>query len=133
MTIKSGMHKRGVLVTSDVCNPMTGSMAMHQQGETQFQQFVMDTFDVLYKIELKQLLVKSSINIFVHFDILLIVNRQDKQVYYFINEVKRTQTITLWSNRLSAKSVTPAMGILGYTLAETLYKWLTVITNAFTL
>ena len=90
----------------------------------------MDTYDELYKIELKQLMAKSSIRIFVRFDVALIVDQGSQSITYFVNKVERTQTTTLWSNRVKAKLATPPTGILGYMLAETLYKWLSIIMDS---
>jgi hypothetical protein len=129
----SNMHRQGTLLTSDVCNPVLGSVDTRRRGEEQFRMFVMDTYDELCKIESKQLLAKSSITIFVRFDIALIVDPGAQRVTYFVNEVERTQTTTLWSNRLRAKSSTAPTGILGWTLAESLYKWLCVMTDSSTL
>jgi hypothetical protein len=124
------MHKRGTLLTAEVCNPPFGSMETRLRGKQQFHQFVIDTFQELCKIESKQLLAKSSIRVFVRLDIALIVDQGAQRVTYFVNEVERTQTTTLWSNRLKAKSSTAPTGILGYTLAETLYKWLQIMTDS---
>jgi len=93
----------------------------------------MDTYDELCKIESKQLLAKLSIGIFMHFNIALIVDQGTLRVTYIVNEVECTQTMTLWSNRLRANSSTAPTGILGYTLAETLYKWLCIIMDSSTL
>jgi len=126
----SDMLKRGTLLNVEVSNPTFGSMDTRSHGEHQFHQFVMDTYNELCKIELKQLLAKSSIGIFVRFDIALILDQSTKHVTYFVNEVECTQTTTLWSNRLRAKSTTAPTGILGYTLAETLHKWLCIMTDS---
>ena len=126
----SDMFKRGTLLTAEVCNPTFGSMDTRLRGKQQFHQFIMDTYNELCKIELKQLLAKSSIGIFVRFNVALILDQQIQRVTYFVNEVERTQTTTLWSNRLRAKSTTAPTGILVYTLAETLYKWLCIITDS---
>jgi hypothetical protein len=56
------------------------------------------------------------------------VNQYNGKVLYFVNEIERTQTTTLWSNKLSAKMGTAATGILGYTLAEALCKWVSEVT-----
>jgi hypothetical protein len=90
-----------------------------------------DTFNELFKVETKQLSARSCLGIFVRFDIALIVNQHDGKVSYFVNEVERTQSTTLWSNRLSAKMGTTGTGILGYTLAEALCKWVSEITDPF--
>ena len=124
------MHKNGTLLTTDVCNPAFGSMETRLHGKQQFHNFIIDTYDELYKVESKQLQAKSSIGVFVRFDVALIVDQGTQRVTYFVNEVERTQTTTLWSNRLKAKSSAAPTGILGYTLAETLYKWLSIITDS---
>lgn len=124
------MHKNGTLLTTDVCNPAFGSMETRLHGKQQFHDFIMDTYDELYKVESKQLQAKSSIGVFVRLDVALIVDQGTQRVTYFVNEVERTQTTTLWSNRLKAKSLAAPTGILGYTLAETLYKWLSIITDS---
>ena len=98
-------------------------------GKEQFYQFIMDTYDELYNIESKLLMAKPSIGVFVRFDVALIVDQKSQRITYFVYEVERTQTTALWSNRLKAKSSAPPTGIFGYTLAETLYKWLCVITD----
>jgi hypothetical protein len=124
------MHRKGTLLTTDVCNPTFGSIETRHRGEQQFHKFVMDTYDELYKVESKQLLAKSSIGVFVRFDVGLIVDQGARSITYFVNEVERTQTTTLWSNSLKSKSWTAPTGILGYTLAETLYKWLGIMTDS---
>jgi len=105
-------------------------METRGHGKAQFHQFIMDTYDELYSMESKQLLAKSSIGIFVRFDVALIVDQKSQRVTYCVNEVERTQTTTLWSNRLKAKSSTAPTGIFGYMLAETLYNWLCKITDS---
>lgn len=123
------MHRQNTLLSADMCNPAFGSMETQLRGKKQFRQFIMDTYDELCKIESKQLLAKSSIGVFVRFDVALILDRGSQRITYFVSEVERTQTTTLWSNRLKSKSSTPPTGILGYTLAETLYKWLCIMTD----
>jgi hypothetical protein len=71
----------------------------------------METYDELYKIELKQLMAKLSVGIFVRFDVALIVDQGSQSITYFVNEVERTQMMTMWSNRVKAKSATPPTGI----------------------
>ena len=68
----SDMHKQETHLTSDVCNSALGSVDTHDHGEQQFCKFFMDTYNELCKIESKQVLAKSSITIFTHFDVALI-------------------------------------------------------------
>src|SRR5258705_11395779 len=123
------MHRQGTLLTADVCNPALGSVETSRRGEKQFHQFIMDTYNELHRMELKQLMARSPIGMFVQFDVALIVDQGSQRIMYFVNEVERTQTTTLWSNRLRAKSSTPPTSIFGYTLAETLHRWLCIITD----
>ena len=83
----------------------------------------------LYKVESKELQAKSSIGVFVCFNVALIVDQGTQHITYFVNKVERTQTTTLWSNILKAKLWAAPTGIFGYTLVETLYKWLSIITD----
>ena len=52
------MHKNGTLLTTDVCNPAFRSMETHLHGKQQFHDFIMDTYDELFKVESKQLQAK---------------------------------------------------------------------------
>ena len=124
------MHRNRTLLTTDICNPAFRSMETRGHRMQQFHEFIMDMYDELYKVELKQLQSKSSIGVFVHFDVALIVDQGTQCITYFVNEVECTQTTTLWSNSLKAKSWAAPTGILGYTLAETLYKWFSIITDS---
>ena len=126
----SEMYRQGTLSTTDVCNPAFGGIETRHRGMKQFQQFVLDTYDELRNMESKQLMAKSSLGVFVRFDVALIVDQGSQRIMYFVNEVECTQTTTLWSNRLKAKLSTPPTSILGYMLAETLHKWLCIITDS---
>ena len=83
----------------DLCNPDYRSMSIRQHAEQEFREFVKQTYEGLCDAELKMLSAKSSIIVFVQFDIGLVESRGDGWVHYFVNEVERTQTMSLWSNR----------------------------------
>jgi hypothetical protein len=116
---------------TDLCNPDGGSVLTRKNAEVEFQNFVMQTYEELYAIKSKVLLAKSSIAVFVRFDIRLLVNNTDGRVHYFVNEVKCMQTTSLWSSRAHVRSPKAPSGILGSTLAETLYKWLLAMDNPY--
>jgi hypothetical protein len=106
-------------------------MSIRQHAEQEFCEFVKQTYEGLCNAELKMLSAKSSIVVFVRFDIGLVESRGDGQVHYFVNKVERTQTMSLWSNRAHARSPKSPTGILGCTLAGTLYEWLIRITHPY--
>ena len=106
-------------------------MSIRQHAEQEFQEFVKQTYEGLCDAELKMLSAKSSIVVFVRFDIGLVVSKGDGRVHYFVNEVERTQTTSLWSNRAHARSPKSPMGILGCTLSGTLYEWLIKMTHPY--
>jgi hypothetical protein len=125
----SDLHARGALLTTNVCNPDHGSHSIRSDAETEFKTFVLDTFNELYQIEARVLGGVPSIGIFCRFDIGLIVNAE-RQVHYFVNEVERVQTTSLWSNKQSKeKSSQARIGILGETFAEAFYSWLSHTIN----
>jgi hypothetical protein len=105
-------------------------METRRHGSEQFHQFITDTYDELYKMETKQLMAKSPIGMFVRFDVALILDQGSQRIMYYVNEVERTQMMTLWSNQLRAKLSNAPTGILGYTLVETLHRWLCTITDS---
>jgi hypothetical protein len=106
-------------------------MSICQHAEQEFHEFVKQTYKGLCDAESKMLSAKSSITVFVWFNIGLVESRGDGQVHYFINEVERTQTMSLWSNHTHARSPKSPTGILGCMLAGMLYKWLIRITHPY--
>ena len=66
---------------------------------------------------------KPSICLFCRLDIGLLIDKEGR-AHYFVNEVERTQTTSLWSNRSHAKSPKASTGILGDTFAQAFYEWL---------
>ena len=92
--------------------------------------FVTKTFKELYKLESRTLCGRSAISIFCRIDIGLI--EQDGRVYYFVNEVERTHTASLWTNPpKGVRSSQSRIGLFGSTFAETFYKWLEDVESPF--
>jgi len=118
---KSEKHRNGTPSNHRRLQSGIGSMETRGHGKAPFHQFIMDTYEELYSMESKQLLAKSSIGIFVRFDVAFDSGSEKPARHICVNEVERTQTTTLWSNRLKAKSSTAPTGIFGYTLAEKRY------------
>ena len=117
------MHALGLLEDANICNPDRGSRTICNEAEIEFRTFVMQTYEELYMIESRSMLGKPSICLFCRLDIGLLID-DDGNAHYFVNEVERTQTTSLWSNRVHAKSPKAPTGILGDTFAQALYEWL---------
>jgi hypothetical protein len=126
------MHVDGSLLSTDVCNPDQGTVSIREKANAEFRDFVKNTYEGLYEAESKILSAKSSLSVFARFDIGLVVNSSDRRVQYFVNEVERTQTTSLWTNRFRSKVARSPAGILGASLAETFYAWLHSISNPYT-
>ena len=125
----SDLYSKGVLCTTDVSNPDHGSHITRCEAETEYRQFVMNTYNELYQIESRVLGGIPSIAIFCRLDIGLIISAERK-VQYFVNEVERVQTTSLWSNKESKeKSSRARIGILGEMFAGAFYSWLVLTIN----
>jgi len=91
--------------------------------------FVMDTYNGLYKLESRMLSGKSSICVFCRLDIGLIQGGNNS-FHYFVNEVERTQTASLWSNLTGISPKRSHIDLFGSTFAHALYMWLHDIDNS---
>ena len=110
------------------CNPTEGDRDFRDRAKTEFMDFVVKTYRELYKLESRQICGKSSISVFCRFDIGLI--QDGRNVHYFVNEVERTQTASLWTNPLKTGSAPICrIGLFGSTFANTFYKWLCEISD----
>jgi hypothetical protein len=111
------------LFNTEVCNPDQGSVAEREKAQEEFQTFVTKTYEGLYEIESRVLGGRPSIGIFCRMDIGLI--RSNGSIHYFVNEVERNQTTSLWSNNAGVKgSEQVRIGVLGQSFADALYRWL---------
>jgi len=111
-----------------VCNPTEGDWDTCNKAKTQFMSFVKKIYEDLYKLESKTIRAKSSISVFCRLDIGLI--HDGYNIQYFVNEVERTQTASLWTNTLKV-GVKNHIGLIGSTFANIFYKWLQEISNPY--
>ena len=121
--VQSHKYRHGLLEEVNVCNPNEGSRTVRDEAEEEFRTFVTQTYEELYMIESRTMSGKPSICLFCRLDIGLLIGDDDR-VHYFVNEVERTQTTSLWSNRQQARSPKTPSGILGDTFAQAFYQWL---------
>jgi hypothetical protein len=125
-------QSQGILLKTDVCNPDQGSIAIRDQGKQQFFDFVQSTYEGLYAIESSVIGGKPSMSVFCRMDISLIVDSQTNHVCYFVNEVERYHTTSLWSNmKQGAKSVRAPLGSFADTFSDVFYKYLVDIKNPY--
>jgi len=108
----------------NICNPTEGDVALREQGKTEFHKFVQKTFDALFKIESQVLGGKSSIGVFCRMDVGIIVTDYTGEVQYFVNEIERTPTTSLWAN----EGLLP-IGTFGTTFAKRFHSWLTDVSS----
>lgn len=81
-------------------NPQ-GSDAERNLGETQFKDFVMGQFRGLCERECPPDGSSSTLKVFCRMDVSLMVSGSGK-LGYFVNEVERTNTASLWMSLLDA-------------------------------
>ena len=113
-----------------MCNPDQGTAANREKGKSQFYDFVQKTYKGLYTVESRVIGARPSMSIFCRIDISLIV--EGDAVHYFVNEVERYHTCSLWSNRKSGPNSSRAsIGTFADTFSETFYKWLADIFNPY--
>ena len=104
-----------------------GDLSTQEAAKKEFFDFVQTTYKALVWLEALPLSAKTSICIFCRMDI-GVMRGEDGRAHYFVNEVERTPTASLWSN----KSI-GGIGILGATFGTVLHRWITVLKNPFSL
>lgn len=124
-SVLNASHSLSSILTA--INPGEGDLDSRHAAKQEFEAFVMNVYEQLYKMESRAIGGRSTIGTFCRIDVGLIFNTE---FHYFVNEVERTPTTSLWSNRQIRSGSNP-IGILGATFAKSLHKWLTDIDNAF--
>jgi hypothetical protein len=104
-------------------NPIEGSLEDRESARAEFMRFASTIYEDLYRIESRILSARSALSIFCRIDIGLIVNTSNGKLNYFVNEVERTATASLWSDRGDGHGGNP-IGTVGTTFAASLYRWL---------
>jgi hypothetical protein len=112
---------QGILTLPRICNPDDGDVQLRDQAKAEFFEFVNKTFLNLLRIESRLLASRPSIGIFCRLDIGLMV--VDGRVNYFVNEVERTQTASLWNNPPKGTSYPSRIGLIGATFANAFHRW----------
>ena len=111
-----------------ICNPIEGDYVYRQKAESQFREFVKKTYDGLYKIETMRLGGRSSICVFCRLDIGILMD-ENHSAYYFVNEVERTPTTSLWSNTSRNSKSQSLIGTFGTTFAYVFHRHLNDVLN----
>lgn len=91
------MYQRGRLPNqSEIISPDSGSKAIRNAAKKEFEDFVTAVLERLSELESKQTGRPSSLKVFCRIDVSVILG-QDNRASYFVNEVERTNTASLWS------------------------------------
>jgi hypothetical protein len=116
----------------NMCNPNEGSTAIRSKGNKEFYDFVQKMYKGVYVIKSRIIRRRPMIGVFCRIDILLIIDEPTGCVDYFINEIKRMHTCSLWSNqKLGPASLKASIGTLSDMFAEVFYNWLFNISNPY--
>ncbi|KAI6016399.1 hypothetical protein PISMIDRAFT_25228 [Pisolithus microcarpus 441] len=103
---------------ADVVNPDQGTSTQRDRAKEEFENFTLETWKRLVLTEKVLANGSVSISIFCRLDIGL--GMKDGRLMYFVNEVERSLTTSLWMNSMPDG----VHGIFADTLASTLYDWL---------
>jgi len=130
ISLSRSLHQQRRLPTIlSAINPGEGDLDDRRKAKEEFEKFVRDTYQHLYRMESKTIGGRSSIAIFCRLDIGLVFNGT---LHYFVNEVERSPSASLWANREKNSGSNP-IGIFGASFGKSLHKWLTEIDDAYAL
>ena len=107
-----------------------GDFETREAGKREFHDYVRKTYEGLVRLEALPLSAKTSICVFCRFDIGIILGKNGV-AHYFVNEVERTPTASLWSNKGNGGKGNGSIGILGATFGTVLHRWITALNNPF--
>jgi hypothetical protein len=114
------IHRSGSFdSTNDIINPDSGTHSIRDHGKKEFLHFVMENYRLLLSSESKKIGGKSTISVFCRMDIGIMFD-EDGRASYFINEIERTPTTSLW-----AKNDSVPIRTLSATFGECFYNWVT--------
>lgn len=79
-----------------IVNPQGGSSTVRKAGKEEFDDFVVRTWSQLVRQETRSMGGKPSIASFCRMDIAIRMSEANEPPQYFVNEVERTLTTSLW-------------------------------------
>lgn len=111
-------------------NPQYGTEHVRYHGKKEFYEFVLETWRELVLREARDTGSKPSIGVFCRMDVGIRIDPSgDGRPRYFINEVERTTTTSLWLYHF----VRSTMRTLGDTFAMVFKQWLKDVRNPYIL
>ena len=78
---------------------------MQIEARREFEDFVMEVFKRLCSMESSFTGIPSTLNVFCHIDVSLIFD-ENRKANYFVNEVERTNTASLWTSLRKQSNMT---------------------------
>lgn len=103
----------------DIHRADKGDVETRQEAKQQFWSFVERTYQSLVDYEMRRQLGNPSICVFCRMDIGVI--ERDDALHYFVNEVERSTTASLWMDAFPDGH----HGILADSIGVGIYEWLT--------
>ena len=111
---------------TELVNPDGGHHHDRARGLQEFQEFVDESFRHLYMAETSTGSFRSSISVFCRFDIGLYFDKDDTP-HYFVNEVERTLTASLFLRVIPDRE----MKTIPHSLAHVLHTYVSDLSNPY--
>jgi hypothetical protein len=109
----------------EIINPDHGTFQLRQAAKEEFYEFIGKTHKALVISEAKEMGSPTSIAVFCRIDVSIILDEGGK-ASYFVNEVERTSTTSLWS-----KCLNMPLNTLATTFTYEMHKWLSFVSQDF--
>lgn len=107
------------LTSSELSSTDWGSHADHQKAKEEFERFALNTWRGLVTMEKALVIGTPSTALFCRLDIGIMI--QGTRVEYFVNEIERSLTTSLWMTGMDDGH----HGVLADTLGLGLHRWIT--------
>ena len=118
------MYKNGRLNNSDdVVNPDSDTFEYRERSKKEFVDFVLETHRRLMSLEAKTIGAPSTLSIFCRIDVGIYIDAEGNGSY-FVNEVERTLTTSLW---VREKDI--PVNSVASTIGKGLNRWIHQVNN----
>lgn len=109
-----------------ILNPQRGAHIHRDAGKKEFEDFVLGTWSKLVRQETRINGGKSSLAVFCRMDVGILLLDGNDRPQYFVNEVERTTTTSLW-----LRGHLNSMGTMADSFAILFRQWLADMNNPY--
>lgn len=102
----------------NILNPDSNMFEYWEKSKKEFTDFVLEMYRQLLAMEVKTIGSRSTLSLFCRMDVRIFVDTSGK-ASYFVNEVKRTLTTTLW-----VKDRDIPINSLSSTIGQAFHSWI---------